>query len=341
MRSCSTSTTVCTLANISEALPPGSSALRFYLGRVYGNSTLPGNAEATWSWARVQFVWSQHLPRELNEHCVWSRGPTGRGSVFHLSAHGSATEASRTPLPQYAPAGALWVYNYDEIALMGRSRAHLSSSGTTSMPRLRDPRLPHHDTAGDERDDGLSSNDGEYSERWVEVTHVFVRDQREKHGMFMYAARGSGLWYFTGKTRVLVSDGDGPRTQGGRAASRYLHAAAAAAASDDSAHRRGGADAGASVEEACVRQVRREPPHERVPLFQEGARRPPRRQGGRAAADGGLKGAARASAAGSLPCGPPAGRRLVPLPQPFARAARRLDGAGTPQAHRRFHLGEC
>ena len=119
--------------------------------------------------SEIDLVWRRHLPHRLREGCTWPAGPAGRGSVFQVQQ----PPAGRSwPQVDYHPADVLLIYQYDAIC----------------------PSHPARNLSGE-----LRIVPGE----WVEVTHVYVADPQERRVMFMYRARGSDLFYWTG--RMLVA----------------------------------------------------------------------------------------------------------------------------------------
>jgi hypothetical protein len=95
---------VCTLANLTAALCPGSAALASYLRAVYGatgNATLARERElwfASELERTVNMVYERHLPPELQERCDWPAFPSGLGSVHGVHSYGAQ------------PPDTLWIY---------------------------------------------------------------------------------------------------------------------------------------------------------------------------------------------------------------------------------------
>ena len=156
----------CTLANISHALPAGSSQLQNYLRNVYGADDLSLAAQH-FLWNRVGIIWLQHMPPIIRK-CAWPLGPLGRDSVFMPQQHLTSSQAF------YHPPDTLLVYRYDELC-PGNWLEHGHGSGPLP-PRIHDE--PRH----------------------YEVTHVYAHDAKERHLFFMYQAIGSGLFYHANKT---------------------------------------------------------------------------------------------------------------------------------------------
>lgn len=135
---------------------------------------MPESAKRGWDWSEVDLVWRRHLPHRLREGCTWPAGPAGCGSVFEVRQ----PPAGRSwPQVDYHPADVLLIYHYDAICPANPKEAH-SARNLSAKLRV----VP-----------------GE----WVEVTHLYVADPQERHVIFMYRARGSGLFYWTG--RMLVA----------------------------------------------------------------------------------------------------------------------------------------
>jgi hypothetical protein len=81
-----------------------------------------------------------------------------------------------TVLPDHPNAS--WIYHHTELT----SRDDSGGMGPTDESVGRDD----HDAFG--------------SNRWIEVFHAKNRDVRENSYYYMYLARGSGIWYWTGNT---------------------------------------------------------------------------------------------------------------------------------------------
>ena len=155
----------CTLANVTQLLPRGSAALDSYLAGVYGKAN-DTHYLAPWEWSVVEVIHLQRLPIQLQLACTWPSAPLGRGSVF---------------TGWWAPSHYLWVYHFERpcAGVMGG----------------------HGDA-----DNGRGGYAREVSARWVEVTHEYQRtEELESEALFLTLARGSGVWYYTGKT-LLVND---------------------------------------------------------------------------------------------------------------------------------------
>ena len=155
---------LCSLANLTEALPRGSTALASYLRGVYGAGSSVSALASSWDWATVEVIWARHLPSELREACTWPTVPAGRGSVF------SGWWSTRL----------LWVYQF--------------ATSCEGVPYFH----------GGGADGGYAR---EVTGRWVEVTHAFSDDPLERDALFLTLARGSGLWYFSGRTLLLNDAG--------------------------------------------------------------------------------------------------------------------------------------
>ena len=170
----------CTLQTISSVLRPGSAELTSYLAGVYGDADASLAAEE-WRWHRVDIVWLRLLPEWLREACHdrWPRSPIGLGPGAVYRASGSAncgsTDQDQVDV-RNRPCESLWVYRH----------AHTCSGDRPEFGGVRG--LPVERHAG-----------------WVEVTHTFSGYFMERSGLWMYVARGSGLWY-NASTTLVVSD---------------------------------------------------------------------------------------------------------------------------------------
>jgi hypothetical protein len=165
----------CGLENISATLPASSVALDDYLHNVYGpprDDAARRARSAAWRWDDVDVVWLRHLPRSLSGRCTWVRAPRFSGDVFLPSGH---------PNCGLRPAGLLWIYRFESVC---------NDERLQSKPERGGARVPVH---VEER-------------QWVEVTHAFPSYQHlwnsERSGLWMYEARGSGLWHHAGRTLV-------------------------------------------------------------------------------------------------------------------------------------------
>ena len=163
---------MCSLTDVMEALPTGSLALDQYLVSVYGCGKLTRVRTRSWDWTKIEFIWMDKLPKPLIQRCKWETKAHGKGSVFHLHEN---------PLIPWAISGALWVNG------LRSAGEPINWGGSRAAPRSVD-----------------------YG--WVEVMHrtfvvaksTFV-NTLEHDGLWLYRARGSGVWYRTGRT-FSVSD---------------------------------------------------------------------------------------------------------------------------------------
>ena len=158
----------CQLSNITHALQPGSAAARRYLMRTYGGRPPTpeafASAETSVSSGNVDLVWTNHLPRSLAS-CEYAREPIGPRTMY---------SRINTALPDHPNAS--WIYHHTALT------SHSDSGGMG----------PTGSVGRDYHDDVFGSN------RWVEVFHAKNRDVRENSYYYMYLARGSGIWYWTG-----------------------------------------------------------------------------------------------------------------------------------------------
>lgn len=153
--------TLCSLENVSQALPRGSPALNAYLTGVYG--VAGAAAELVWDWSAVEVIRKRYLPSQLRAACSWPVSPAGRGSLYTW----------------WAPSQLLWVYQFD--------------TGCKGMLPSNSPWRK-------------GAKALEVPGRWVEVTHAYLDNVSiEADVLFLTIAKGSGLWYYTGRT--LVSNG--------------------------------------------------------------------------------------------------------------------------------------
>ena len=167
----------CDLANISSLLRSTSVALGEYLTHVYGPvdyAARRARSEA-WDWDNVDVIWLRHLPPSLAGVCTWLRAPRFEGDVFLPSGH---------PNCGLRPAGLLWVYRFEGVCHDERFHSEPERGGARAPVRIEE-------------------------RQWVEVTHTFPSYQHlwsaERSGLWMYVARGSGLWHHAGRT-LVVSD---------------------------------------------------------------------------------------------------------------------------------------
>ena len=156
----------CSLNDVAAALPPGSSALEEYIRQIYGDcGENPTGLRAASSGWRWDSV-----------GIVWSDAlPAelrsrcdGAGVALNVSLWAGG--------PGSSPRDALWA---NEVPVHNET------------PNFNVGALPAADVRGG---------------HWVEVTHTFLPGRKqEAMGVWMYQARGSGLWYWTGR-RLTVSD---------------------------------------------------------------------------------------------------------------------------------------
>ena len=161
-----TSRSRCTMENISSAMPPGSKALRKYIRLVYGRGA-GWQAAPSWNWSHIDYIHFNYLPGALRRLCSWKLDrPERQGDVFHKTDFGGL----------FSPPESLWHYRHEKLCTGDEA----SKGGARGPPRVLDG-------------------------TWREVSHVYVKHSLERKAVYMYAARGSGLWYYTGKT-IIVSD---------------------------------------------------------------------------------------------------------------------------------------
>ena len=153
----------CSLDNVSNAMPRGSTALASYLSGVYGASAAASGLADRWQWSEVEVIRKRFLPKELLAACSWPIQPSGRGSLYTW----------------WAPSQLIWVYQFDKGC---------------------DGLLPNYPWRG-----GTAI---EVPGRWIEVIHEYVdmSISIEADVLYLTIAKGSGLWYYTGRT--LVSNGN-------------------------------------------------------------------------------------------------------------------------------------
>ena len=166
---------------LNTALPPGSPQLAYYLCRTYGRETAGGlrayvERSRFWSWADAQVVWTDRLapgyafdplPPDCHTPKLCRVVPEGQleKDEFHAGLD-----------TKYAPPNTLWRIGTRWVAPEERIS---NKGGTRDAPTIHDG-------------------------RWVEVVHTPYGGT--SHGvLWMYSARGSGLWYDTGRT-LVVSD---------------------------------------------------------------------------------------------------------------------------------------
>lgn len=179
---------LCTLANITKALAPGTAALERYLSGVYGPEHDRAKRKARGLWfaehlrERVQVIYEKLLPRELTRQCTWPTVPQGRGDVH------------RSLLSLAQPADTLWVHRLD---------------GPTPCPRsclnyFAEPRTPRAEAVRFLPPPLPSGSHGQ--EVWVEVIHRFTSNCLEDRALWMLQAVGSGLWYRVDLESTMVLD---------------------------------------------------------------------------------------------------------------------------------------
>lgn len=164
----------CTMENISRAMPAGSKALHTYVRSVYGPG-MSRRGAITWNWSTVELVHLQHLPERIRRECSWQIVPHKQGDIFRKVGVAAL----------YSPPSSLWQYQHVRLC------------------------------TGDIASEGGKRGWTQIAEgSWREVTHAYIKHPLEFKAVFMYAARGSGLWYHTGKTLVLSDHFDVARYVG-------------------------------------------------------------------------------------------------------------------------------
>ena len=158
---------LCTLRNIRAAMPVGSRALRKYVRSVYGRGAWK-HAVHSWNWSQIEYIHFRHLPLSLRTSCSWRISqPKQRGEIFRKDDFAAL----------YSPPNSLWQYQHERLCTGDEA----SKGGPRTAP--------------------LVLAEGS----WREVTHVYIKHSLERKAVYHYSARGSGLWYHTGKT-LVVSD---------------------------------------------------------------------------------------------------------------------------------------
>lgn len=164
----------CSLDAIRSAAPLGSQALLSYLAAVYGEADAT-SAAARWAWEDVDVIYKQFLPVN-SVRCDYSQ----------LHANLSRFSLFAPPVGD-VPVGTLWIYDRESTCLSGGSACE-----------------PYK---GDAVDAGGSL---EVNGFWTEVVHSYRGaynlwvHKMEREGFWLYKARGSGVWYNTGRTLVVA-----------------------------------------------------------------------------------------------------------------------------------------
>jgi hypothetical protein len=165
----------CALKAVAAAMPAGSRALAAYLQRVYGAEPPPARLHG-WQWELVDVLWLRYLVASVRETACTV--PLGAAAPL---VHGPAFVA--------VSVRDNWAKGLDATGLLWRFRwvdgcaGEPYSFGGVSGPRGADRQ---HDD-------------------WVEVSHVQVGVRPswdEQQLLYLYRARGSGLWYLPGKTHA-------------------------------------------------------------------------------------------------------------------------------------------
>ena len=173
----------CALAAVTAALPPASLALATYLEGVYGSAPLA--RLQSWSWARTDVLYLDLLPRDARQAgCTPPLGDATRVENASLRLASSAFYALECP--------------------EGWSRCFEHSRMLWRFDGVDDERL----CQGEGQHMGGSTNVSAISEHlgWVEVSHLQAYSHRalagqpERDHLWMDLARGSGLWYWRGRT---------------------------------------------------------------------------------------------------------------------------------------------
>ena len=181
----------CLVDRLAAAMPAGSATLSTYLERVYGGRKPPAARLSAWRWDDKDVLWPRLLESGVRERACTP--PFGRAPLVpHLEA--GSLRAGKA----FVAISVLdnWAKAYDSTGLLWRF----------------EPADACHGEPYDQG--GRSGRRGEYAFRngsldidaWVEVTHVqvtagrgnstFVANEREV--LWMYRARGAGLWYRPG-----------------------------------------------------------------------------------------------------------------------------------------------
>lgn len=184
--------------SLSALLPPGSPQLAYYLCRTYGGPKhLHRRLSHDWRWHNVDVVWTEHAPPGLSLYAagldpslfadsVSTIAPIGAcptqaglGKLFHPCLRRSAG-ACRSDYSHacFYPMQTLWMNHGPSYWDIGWKRPKHNMGGARNRPKIQR---------------------GE----WIEVTHGGLPPDSEFGATFFYAARGSGLWYFTGDALVV------------------------------------------------------------------------------------------------------------------------------------------
>ena len=176
----------CSLAAVEEALPPASPALAQYLERVYG--TAPRSQLVSWTWQQKDVLHYNHLPLPARMRAcspplgnlTWIPPALATPAFYQLDCWSGYSRCfNNTAL--------LWRFSItDEDRLCQGEPVHRGGQALPSKSAL---------------EEGMHG--------WVEVSHVNnyrKHDvQAERTQLWMDYARGSGLWYWRGKT-LTASD---------------------------------------------------------------------------------------------------------------------------------------
>ena len=191
----------CSADEVAALMPPSSQSLAAYLRRVYGSA--PQARLKSWDWREIDVLWWDHFFAVRNEYggkrAVSEACTEGFGSKNHRILTRSKDRFSDTMF--YAlPMRAGFSRAFSNTRLLWRLRARA---------RCIEGEKKHH---GGSKEAASTLEDMLGQTKWVEVQHVMVlRKGRfdlgkpslyETRFFWLNVARGSGLWYRMGRTRV-------------------------------------------------------------------------------------------------------------------------------------------
>jgi hypothetical protein len=167
----------CTLSNVTDSLSVGSSELDAYVSGVYGLEPDESLRERRLVWFSEQLrsscdmLWEAFLPEPIRHGCSWPTVPSAPNDVF-------------TFLSEFQPAGTLWIQ---------RAPSELPCYAPPVIAKAAQPRFPAHELH-------------DSTQLWVEVTRHYSVNEFERKTMWLFRARGSGLWFRAGRALVFEVD---------------------------------------------------------------------------------------------------------------------------------------
>lgn len=224
----------CGFADAVALLPLGSAVLGHYLQRVYGAASQRALIE--WNWSRVDVLWLGWIAsrqRRAIQNCSWPHaGRAARLEDVFLASDllGYPQTPEDAPLRDFTDA-VLMVHQLPRRGCVSADGADFTefTASTSTLPMrmvLKPGESWLERLHGGHQQSAMALHSGFFHQRyamvsqdagWVEVVHYrerplpkdgFLFDSRVRWSTWMYAARGSGVWYRMRRTLFVPTHKD-------------------------------------------------------------------------------------------------------------------------------------